>query len=298
LNEKQATSHIMLVDGMALLFRAFYATAITGQFQINSKGIPTNGVSGFLKHMLTAVSSFNPTHLAVCWDMGSKTFRSELYSEYKGNRGEAPVELIPQFDLVKEVVAGFDIPNIGLVGYEADDCIGTVAKALKSDMKVSILTGDQDILQLLEDNISVILLKKGFGNYQVHTPDSFYEEKGITPRQMIDLKGLMGDPSDNYPGVKGIGEKTALKLLQQFESIDGILQNLNDLSKSHRSKIEQSLDMLHLSRTLAEIKCDVPVSCSISDSVLRYNRSKVINMLDEIELKGVHRYLAEEKEYA
>lgn len=298
MNEKQATSHIMLVDGMALLFRAFYATAITGQFQINSKGIPTNAVSGFLKHMLTAVSSFNPSHLAVCWDMGSKTFRSELYTEYKGNRGEAPIELIPQFDLVKEVVASFDIPNIGLVGYEADDCIGTVAKALKDDMKVSILTGDQDILQLLEENISVILLKKGFGNYQVHTPDSFYEEKGITPRQMIDLKGLMGDPSDNYPGVKGIGEKTALKLLQQFESIDGILENLNDLSKSHRTKIEQSLDMLHLSRTLAEIKCDVPVSCSISDSELRYNRSKVINMLDEIELKGIHRYLEEEKEYA
>jgi 5'-3' exonuclease len=298
MNDKQETSHIMLVDGMALLFRAFYATAITGQFQINSKGIPTNGVSGFLKHMLTAVSSFNPTHLAVCWDMGSKTFRSELYTEYKGNRGEAPVELIPQFDLVKEVVAGFDIPNIGLVGYEADDCIGTVAKALKSDMKVSILTGDQDILQLLEDNISVILLKKGVGNYQVHTPDSFYEEKGITPRQMIDLKGLMGDPSDNYPGVKGIGEKTALKLLQQFESIDGILQNLNDLSKSHRTKIEQDLDMLHLSRTLAEIKCDVPVSCSIPDSELRYNRSKVMTMLEEMELKGIHRYLAEEKEYA
>lgn len=298
MNERQETSHIMLVDGMALLFRAFYATAITGQFQINSKGIPTNAVSGFLKHMLTAVSSFNPSHLAVCWDMGSKTFRSELYTEYKGNRGEAPIELIPQFDLVKEVVASFDIPNIGLVGYEADDCIGTVAKALKDDMKVSILTGDQDILQLLEENISVILLKKGFGNYQVHTPDSFYEEKGITPRQMIDLKGLMGDPSDNYPGVKGIGEKTALKLLQQFKSIDGILENLNDLSKSHRTKIEQSLDMLHLSRTLAEIKCDVPVSCSISDSELRYNRSKVINMLDEIELKGIHRYLEEEKEYA
>jgi 5'-3' exonuclease len=298
MNEKQETSHIMLVDGMALLFRAFYATAITGQFQINSKGIPTNGVSGFLKHMLTAVSSFNPTHLAVCWDMGSKTFRSELYTEYKGNRGEAPVELIPQFDLVKEVVAGFDIPNIGLVGYEADDCIGTVAKALKSDMKVSILTGDQDILQLLEDNISVILLKKGVGNYQVHTPDSFYEEKGITPRQMIDLKGLMGDPSDNYPGVKGIGEKTALKLLQQFESIEGILQNLNDLSKSHRTKIEQDLDMLHLSRTLAEIKCDVPISCSITDSELRYNRSKVMTMLEEMELKGIHRFLAEEKEYA
>lgn len=298
MNENHQSSHILLVDGMALLFRAFYATAITGQFMINSKGIPTNAISGFLKHMLTAVSSFNPSHLAVCWDMGSKTFRSELYTDYKGNRAEAPVELIPQFDLVKEVVASFDIPNIGLAGYEADDCIGTVAKTLKNDMKVSILTGDQDILQLLEDNISVILLKKGFGNYHFHTPDSFYEEKGITPRQMIDLKGLMGDPSDNYPGVKGIGEKTALKLLQQFESIDGILENLNDLSKSHRTKIEQSLEMLHLSRTLAEIKCDVPVSCSISDSELRYNRNKVMSMLEEMELKGIHRFLAPEKEYA
>jgi 5'-3' exonuclease len=298
MNEKDTSSHLMLVDGMALLFRAFYATSISGQFMINSKGIPTNGITGFLKHMLTAVSQFSPTHLAVCWDMGSKTFRSELYTDYKGNRGDAPVELIPQFDLVKEVVASFDIPNIGLAGYEADDCIGTIAKALKDNMKVSILTGDQDILQLLDENISVILLKKGFGNYLVHTPESFYEEKGITPRQMIDLKGLMGDPSDNYPGVKGIGEKTALKLLQQFESIDGILGNLDGLSKGHKSKIEQDLDMLHLSRRLAEIKCDVPVSCCVEDAFLQYNHSKVIKMLEEVELKGIHRYLESEKEYA
>jgi 5'-3' exonuclease len=298
MNVKHESSHIMLVDGMALLFRAYFATAMTGQFMINSKGIPTNGISGFLKHMLTAVSSFNPSHVAVCWDMGSKTFRSELYNDYKGNRAEAPVELIPQFDLVKEVVSSFDIPNIGLAGYEADDCIGTVAKELKNDMKVSILTGDQDILQLLDENISVILLKKGIGNYLVHTPDSFYEEKGISARQMIDLKGLMGDPSDNYPGVKGIGEKTALKLLQQFESIDGILENLQGLSKSHREKIENDLEMLHLSRKLAEIKCDVPISCSIEDSKLQYNRDKVLSMLDEMELKGIHRYLSTEKEYA
>jgi 5'-3' exonuclease len=298
LNQSQNTSHILLVDGMALLFRAFYATSITGQFMINSKGIPTNGISGFLKHMLTAVSHFSPSHLAVCWDMGSKTFRSELYTEYKANRGEAPLELIPQFDLVKEVVASFDIPNIGLEGFEADDCIGTIAKSLKENMKVSILTGDQDILQLLDDNISVILLKKGFGNYLVHTPDTFYEEKGIRPQQMIDLKGLMGDPSDNYPGVKGIGEKTALKLLQQFDSIDGILGNLDGLTKSHRSKIEQSLEMLHLSRTLAEIKCDVPISCSTEEALFRFNRQKVTTMLEEVELKGIYRFLEFEKEYA
>ncbi|HYK73934.1 MAG TPA: 5'-3' exonuclease [Pseudoneobacillus sp.] len=298
MNEQKTSSHILLVDGMALLFRAFYATAMTGQFMINSKGVPTNGISGFLKHMLTAVSTFNPSHLIVCWDMGSKTFRSELYTDYKGNRAEAPVELIPQFDLVKEVVASFDIPNIGLAGYEADDCIGTVAQTLKENMKVSILTGDQDILQLLDENISVILLKKGFGNYLVHTPESFYEEKGIMPRQMIDLKGLMGDPSDNYPGVKGIGEKTALKLLQQYNSIDGILENLPDLSKSHRAKIEQDLEMLHLSRKLAEIKCDVPISCSVEESQLLYNRGKVMTMLEEFELKGIQRFLAPEKEYA
>lgn len=282
---------LMLVDGMALLFRAFYATAVTGQFMINSKGIPTNGIHGFVKHLFTAVSSFKPTHVAVCWDMGSKTFRTEIFSDYKGNRGEAPVELIPQFDLVKEVVASFDIPNIGLAGFEADDCIGTIANQAKNDANVSILTGDQDILQLLEENISVILLKKGYGNYLVHTPETFFEEKGIKPRQMIDLKALMGDPSDNYPGVKGIGEKTALKLLQEFEHVEGIISNLDRLSKSNKTKIEQDLDMLHLSRILAEIKCDVPVSCALEEAGLRIEKEKVMNKLMELELRGLQRIL-------
>jgi 5'-3' exonuclease len=282
---------LMLVDGMALLFRAFYATAVTGQFMINSNGTPTNGIHGFVKHLFTAVSSFKPSHLAVCWDMGSKTFRTELFADYKGNRGEAPIELIPQFDLVKEVVASFDIPNIGLAGYEADDCIGTIANQSKDFAHVSILTGDQDMLQLLDDSISVILLKKGYGNYLVHTPETFFEEKGITPRQMIDLKALMGDPSDNYPGVKGIGEKTALKLLQEFELVEGIISNLDRLSKSNKTKIEQDLDMLHLSRLLAEIKCDVPVSCALDDAGLRIEKEKALNKLMELEIRGLQRLL-------
>jgi 5'-3' exonuclease len=282
---------LMIVDGMALLFRAFYATAVSGQFMINSKGIPTNGIHGFVKHLFTAVSTFKPSHLAVCWDMGSKTFRTEIFADYKGNRGEAPLELIPQFDLVKEVVASFDIPNIGLVGYEADDCIGTIANQVKEDVQVSILTGDQDILQLLDEQISVILLKKGFGNYQVHTPVTFYEEKGIKPRQMIDLKALMGDPSDNYPGVRGIGEKTALKLLKEYEHVEGIVANLELLSKSNKTKIEQDLDMLHLSRTLAEIKCDVPVSCSLEAAAFKIERDKALNKMMELELRGLQRLL-------
>jgi len=282
---------LMLVDGMALLFRAFYATAVSGQFMINSKGIPTNAIHGFVKHLFTAVSSFKPTHLAVCWDMGSKTFRTELFDAYKGNRGEAPIELIPQFDLVKEVVAAFDIPNIGLAGYEADDCIGTIAKQAKEIANISILTGDQDILQLLDESVSVILLKKGYGNYLVHTPETFFVEKGITPRQMIDLKALMGDPSDNYPGVKGIGEKTALKLLQEFNHVEGIIANLEMLSKSNKTKIEQDLEMLHLSRLLAEIKCDVPVSCALEEAGLRIEKEKALNKLLELELRGLQRLL-------
>jgi 5'-3' exonuclease len=289
-NERQLPS-FMLVDGMALLFRAFYATAVTGQFMINSKGVPTNAVQGFLKHMLMAVNHFSPTHVAVCWDMGSKTFRNELFVEYKANRSTPPVEMIPQFDLVKKAVEAFDIPNIGIEGFEADDCIGTLAKASMSHSRVYIVTGDHDMLQLLENNISVVLLKKGFGNYEVHNTESFIEWKGITPRQMIDLKALMGDPSDNYPGVKGIGEKTALKLLIQYESIEGILENVHALSKTQRAKIEEAVEMLHLSRKLAEIKCDVPVSCSLEDSLFNYDREKVKQMALDHEFKTVHRMI-------
>jgi 5'-3' exonuclease len=289
---------LLLVDGMALLFRAYFATAVSGQFMINSKGIPTNGVYGFVKHFLTAVSSFSPTHVAVCWDMGSKTFRTEMFDGYKANRPEAPIELVPQFDLVKEVVEAFDVPNIGLEGYEADDCIGTIAKTASQEAEVLILTGDQDILQLLDDNISVILLQKGYGNYLVHTTETFYEEKGITPKQMIDLKAFMGDTSDNYPGVKGIGEKTALKLLQQYEHIEGVLENLEQLTKGQRTKIEQDLEMLHLSRQLAEIKCDVPVECPLDLAQFTLNRDKVIEKFTEIEFRGLHRFLDLKKEYA
>ncbi|MEH6987350.1 5'-3' exonuclease [Cytobacillus firmus] len=289
---------LLLVDGMALLFRAYFATAMSGQFMINSKGIPTNGVYGFVKHFLTAVSSFNPSHVAVCWDMGSKTFRTEMFGAYKANRPEAPIELVPQFDLVKEVVEAFDVPNIGLEGFEADDCIGTIAKKASQEAEVLILTGDQDMLQLLDDNISVILLQKGYGNYLVHTTETFYEEKGITPKQMIDLKAFMGDTSDNYPGVKGIGEKTALKLLQQFEHIEGVLENLEQLTKGQRAKIEQDLEMLHLSRQLAEIKCDVPVECPLDLAQFTMNREKVLEKFTEIEFRGLHRFLDIKKEYA
>jgi len=282
---------VLLVDGMALLFRAFYSTAMSGYFMINSKGIPTNGVHGFVRHLLTAVNHFEPSHVVCCWDMGSKTFRTDLFKDYKGNRGEPPIELVPQFDLVKEVVASFDIPNIGQVGFEADDCIGTLAHQYKKDYEVLILTGDQDILQLVDQDTKVILLRNGYGNYEIYHPELLLERKGIRPEQMVDLKALMGDSSDNYPGVRGIGEKTAIKLLSQYESIEGILENVNLLSNSQRSKIEQDLEMLHLSRKLAKIHCEVPVSCSLDEAVFTINREKVLGKFKELEFKGLDKLI-------
>ncbi|MFD2045774.1 5'-3' exonuclease H3TH domain-containing protein [Ornithinibacillus salinisoli] len=282
---------VLLVDGMALLFRGFYATAYRGNFMKTSNGIPTNGIYQFLRYMLDAASKFEPSHVICCWDMGSKTFRSEMYEEYKSNRSAPPEELIPQFDLVKEVVEAFDMPNIGLKNFEADDCIGTLARQYANDHQVTILTGDQDILQLVDHGIEVAIMKKGQGNYEVYTEENFFEKKGITPKQMIDLKGLMGDSADNYPGVKGIGEKTALKLLGEYETIDNLLEHVDQLPKGVQTKINNNIDMLKLSRNLAEIKCDVPITCQLENALWKYDKSKIERKFDELEFKNLAKLL-------
>lgn len=278
---------VLLVDGMALLFRGFFATSFRGNFMITKQGIPTNGVYQFMRYFLDAVETFTPTHVVCCWDMGSKTFRTDMYEGYKANRDAPPVELIPQFDLVKEVVEAFDMPNIGLENFEADDCIGTLARTYAQENDVTILTGDQDILQLVEERIQVAIMRKGQGNYEVFTNENFYEKKGISPRQVIDLKGLMGDTSDNYPGVKGIGEKTALKLIKEHGTIDELLVNIDSLPKGVQTKIKANLDMLHLSRTLAEIKCDVPVTCELDGALWSYDKEKIQKKFDELEFKNL-----------
>ncbi len=284
-------NRILLVDGMALLFRGFFATAFRGNFMKTSTGIPTNGIYQFLRYFVDAEKTYEPTHIICCWDMGSKTFRNEMYPEYKANRGAPPEELIPQFDLIKEVVGAFNIPNVGLENYEADDCIGTLSKVYSKTDEVIILTGDQDMLQLVDNNIHVSIMKKGQGNYEFYTMDNFFEKKGIYPHQVIDVKGLMGDTADNYPGVKGIGEKTALKLMKEYESIDGLLANMKDLSNGIRMKLNEHLDMLHLSRQLAEIKCDVPIQCELETALRRFEKEKIAAKLTALEFKSLDRLL-------
>jgi 5'-3' exonuclease len=253
---------ILIVDGMALLFRAFFAQSYTRRL---ADGTPTNAIYGFLQYLFDAVNTFKPSHVVCCWDMGSKTFRSDMYVGYKANRPEAPLDLIPQFDLVKEIVSALGIPNVGMPGYEADDCIGTLSKQLCHEGHVYILSGDHDLLQLVSERIHVVIMKKGRSNYDVYDLEVLKTEKGIHPYQVIELKGLTGDTSDNYPGVKGIGEKTALKLLLEYESVEGILANLTSINSSIRLKIESSLDMLHLCRTLAQIRIDVPIVCNLTE---------------------------------
>ncbi|GIN85728.1 5'-3' exonuclease [Heyndrickxia sporothermodurans] len=283
--------NLLLVDGMALLFRSFFATAVTGQFMKNSKGIPTNAIQGFMRHLFYSLENIDPSHLAICWDMGSKTFRNDMFAGYKANRSAPPEELIPQFDLVKEVVEAFSLTNHGLVGYEADDCIGTIAKKMKEDTKVTVLTGDRDLLQLLDDNIEVRILQKGFGNYKTYTEALFVEELGITPKQFIDVKALMGDTSDGYPGVRGIGEKTAIKLMKEYGTIEELLLNMEKLTPGQRKKIEEDLDMLHLSRKLAEINCEVPISFNLESTIRMQIPRTFLEIIEELELKTIRRHL-------
>ncbi|MFK8882521.1 5'-3' exonuclease [Bacillus velezensis] len=282
---------LLLVDGMALLFRSFFATAVHRNFMINENGIPTNGVNGFLKHLITAVDTFQPTHVICCWDMGSKTYRNDLFQDYKANRSEPPLELIPQFDLAKEAARELGFLNIGIKGYEADDCIGTLSALFSGEAEITIVTGDKDLLQLLNEQVQVALLQKGIGNYKVYTDEIFREETGVPPKALIDIKALMGDTSDNYPGVKGIGEKTAYKLIREYQNIDRLLESLALLPKGQQTKIQQSLKELELSRQLAEIHCEVPLVCTLEEALFSLKMEEAALMLRRHQIKGIERML-------
>jgi len=274
---KRLKKSILLVDGMALLFRGYYATAYSGNFMKTKDGVPTNGVHQFLRYFLDGIKTFQPSHVICCWDMGSKTFRTEIYESYKANRSEPPAELIPQFDLVKDVVDIFNIPNIGLVNYEADDIIGSIAERYRTEYDVTIQTGDFDMLQLIKSNVQVAIMKKGIGNYELFDNANFYEKRGLFPHQIVDFKGFTGDSADNYPGVKGIGEKTATKLLQTYGEAENIIENIDQLSKGVQTKLNENLEMFYLSRQLAEIKCDLAIDCPLERAVVDFDAE----MIDE-----------------
>lgn len=261
--EKQP--HLLIIDGMALLFRSFFASSAMGHYIPLPDGTPSNGVQGLIRHILTAQTIIQPTHMAVCWDMGMHTFRNELFEGYKANRPSPPNELIPQFDMAKEVSAMMGWKNFGVAGMEADDMIGSIVEKWKDEAKITIISGDKDLLQLLNPNTNIAFTKKGYSEYDVYTEQRFKEEYLIETAQFVHVKAFMGDTSDGYPGVKGIGPKTALQLIQQYGSVDGVLQNLEQLKPSQRKKITDNIEILKLSLKLASINLDVPIHANLDE---------------------------------
>lgn len=265
----QEKPHVLVIDGMALLFRSFFATAMSGNFFKNDKGIPTNAVQGFARHVLAAQTLMQPTHMAVCWDKGMLTFRNELYDGYKANRPKPAEELIPQFDMAQELSEHLGWMNFGIAGMEADDTIASITHKWKEDARFTIVSGDKDLLQLLEPSTEIAFTKKGFTIYDVYNEARFLEEYGISPLLFPDVKAFMGDSSDGYAGVKGIGPKTALQLVQTYGTVDKVLEALPLLKAGQRTKIETDLEMLKLSKELATIRRDVPIGAELEHLVIK-----------------------------
>lgn len=265
----QEKPHVLVIDGMALLFRSFFATAMSGNYFKNDKGIPTNAVQGFARHVLAAQNLMQPTHMAICWDKGMLTFRNELYDGYKANRPKPAEELIPQFDMAQELSEHLGWMNFGIAGMEADDTIASITHKWKEDARFTIVSGDKDLLQLLEPSTEIAFTKKGFTIYDVYNEDRFLEEYGISPLLFPDVKAFMGDSSDGYAGVKGIGPKTALQLVQTYGTVDKVLEALPLLKAGQRTKIETDLEMLKLSKELATIRRDVPIGAELEHLLIK-----------------------------
>lgn len=259
---------ILLVDGNNLLFRSYYATAYTGNLMANSKGFPTNALFGFTNMINKIVEEESPTRMIVAFDKG-KTFRHEKYDFYKGGRGQTPDELKMQFPVAKELLELMGIKYYEIDNYEADDIIGTFARFCDEDPNYigTIISSDKDLLQLISNQVDIKLLKqKDYIRYNI---ESFKEAYGIEPINIIDLKALMGDASDNIPGVKGIGEKTALKLLHDYKTLDGIYENIDSIKGATKTKLENDKDNAYMSYEIATIYKEVPMDISMEDIIVK-----------------------------
>ncbi len=274
---------VVLVDGNNLLFRSYYATAYSGNFMKNSRGFPTNGLYGFVNMINKIINEEKPKYMMVAFDIG-KTFRHEKYDEYKGGRAETPDELKSQFPVAKEILNCMGIKYLEKDLYEADDIIGTFAKMIDESSLYEglIVSSDKDLLQLISDKVTVKLLKTK--DYIMMNHDTFVDTYGIEPIRMIDLKGLMGDASDNIPGVKGIGEKTALKLLSTYDTIEDIYNNIEQIKGAVKNKLIDGRKQAIDSKDLATIYREVPLDVTFDDIKYTYTFSEeLMDLYKELE---------------
>ena len=253
---------LVIIDGSSLLYRAFYALPPT---MTSSEGVPTNAIYGFLRMLLGLYRDLNPEYMAVTFDKDRHTFRTDMYEGYKATRRPAPQELVPQFDLIRDVLSTMGVAVYSLDGYEGDDILGTLSLRYEKELPVNIVTGDRDALQLSSERTTVLLTQKGITQMAAMTPEAIQEKYHITPSQVIDMKALMGDTADNIPGVPGIGEKTALKLLTQYETLDNLYAHVEEIKGAQGKKLTANKDMAYLSYDLAKIKRDIPLETTLEE---------------------------------
>ncbi|MBR2968914.1 MAG: DNA polymerase I, partial [Clostridia bacterium] len=275
---------LILIDGNSLINRAFYATPPMS----NSKGVPTNAVLGFINMLLKLVQDEKPTHMLVAFDRKEPTFRHEIYGDYKGTRKPMPEDLRPQIPLLKNVLYAMGIACYDLAGSEADDIIGTAAKRFA--MPTVIFTGDKDSFQLVDKTTSVHFTKRGISDIEEYTAENFKEKTSLVPSQIIDLKALMGDKSDNIPGIAGIGEKTALDLISKYTTVEGIYEHTDELKGKLKEKIVNGREDCFLSKRLATIDVNVPLTVSLADMVFKTPFPFVAKqMFADLEFRGLLR---------
>lgn len=289
---------IIMVDGNNLLFRSYYATAYNGNFMKNSKGFPTNGLYGFVNMINKIMNEEKPTHMIVAFDKG-KTFRHEKYKDYKDGRRDTPPELKQQFPVAKELTRAMGITSIEVDNYEADDIIGTFAKEVDKDDEFTgtIISSDKDLLQLISDDIEVKLLKTN--DFIRMNKETFKEIYGLDPIKMVDLKALMGDASDNIPGVKGIGEKTALNLLHEYNSLEELYKNIDNVKGKTKEKLINDKENAFFSYELATIYKDVPIDTNLNKIKYTGFTNDYFKILEEYEFFSILNKIKpkEEKEF-
>ena len=268
---------IVLVDGNNLLFRSYYATAYTGNIMRNKDGFPTNGLYGFVNMINKIISEEKPEYMMVAFDIG-KTFRHEKYERYKDGRKETPEDLKLQFPVAKKILTAMGIKYLECAGYEADDIIGTVSLWCEKDPEYEalIVSSDKDLLQLISDETVVKLLKSK--DYIMMDKETFRETYGFDPINMIDLKALMGDSSDNIPGVKGIGEKGAIKLISEYHTIDNLYDNIGNIKGAMQTKLIEGKEDAYYSRDLVTIYREVPLNVTFDDLI--YKKENTNELID------------------
>ena len=270
---------LIIIDGNSIINRAFYALPDMS----NSEGLKTNAIFGFVRMMFKIIEDYQPTHMSVAFDKKAPTFRHKQYADYKAGRKKMPDELAQQLQPLKDLLDKFNINRLELEGYEADDLIGTVARlGEENDFKVYIVTGDKDAIQLASNKTTTLITKKGVGEVEEYNYDSVLERYEMTPTQFIDLKGLMGDKSDNIPGVPGVGEKTGIKLLKQYSTIENLIEHTDELKGSIKKKIEENKDLALMSKELATIITNVPIEVKLEDLEYGdYNKDDVVEKFKE-----------------